>query len=271
MSAIVCGKRAFFEDVHSPPPSSVSKRLRCTAGSSPVRLSPPRTALSSSLSDSSSAIAHLIALFPDMDQQLLERALEACGNDLDSAIKSLNELRLGSTDNKPDSMGTNDQLPSQGTFAGGDPASEDVAARSNLPTNGSEWVDLFVSEMMNASDMDDAKARASRILEVLEKSIASRAGVEAAEGFQKENMMLKEQVDLLIRENNILKRAVTIQHERQKEYDERSQELQQLKQLVSQYQEQLRTLEVNNYALTMHLRQAQQSNSIPGRFHPDVF
>lgn len=120
--------------------------------------------------------------------------------------------------------------------------------------------------------------------------------------------MLKEQVDLLIRENNILKRAVTIQHERQKEYDERSQELQQLKQLVSQYQEQLRTLEVsiscccmdeilqflfslflnqcsslsstfscfivlqvNNYALTMHLRQAQQSNSIPGRFHPDVF
>lgn len=49
--------------------------------------------------------------------QLLERALEACGNDLDSAIKSLNELRLGSADNKPDSMGTNDQLPSQGTFA----------------------------------------------------------------------------------------------------------------------------------------------------------
>ncbi|RWR75674.1 CUE domain-containing protein [Cinnamomum micranthum f. kanehirae] len=267
MSAIVCGKRSFFEDVHSPPPSSVSKRLRCTAGSSPVRLSPPRTAVSSSSSDSSSAIAHLIALFPDMDQQLLERALEACGNDLDSAIKSLNELRLGSADNKSDSMGTNDQLPSQG----GDPASEDVATQNNLPTNGSEWVDLFVSEMMNASDMDDAKARASRILEVLEKSIASRAGVEAAEGFQKENMMLKEQVDLLIRENNILKRAVTIQHERQKEYDERSQELQQLKQLVSQYQEQLRTLEVNNYALTMHLRQAQQSNSIPGRFHPDVF
>lgn len=46
--------------------------------------------------------------------QLLERALEACGNDLDSAIKSLNELRLGSADSKPDSMGTNDQLPPQG-------------------------------------------------------------------------------------------------------------------------------------------------------------
>ncbi|KAI3721015.1 hypothetical protein L2E82_32017 [Cichorium intybus] len=37
----------------------------------------------------------------------------------------------------------------------------------------------------------------------------------------------------------ILKRSVAIQHERQKEYDERSQEVQQLKQLLSQYQEQL--------------------------------
>ncbi|KAJ0831205.1 hypothetical protein HanPSC8_Chr15g0664341 [Helianthus annuus] len=56
-----------------------------------------------------------------------------------------------------------------------------------------------------------------------------------------------------------------------KEYDERNVEVQQLKQLLSQYQEQVRTLEVNNYALTMHLKQAQGSNSIPGRFHPDIF
>ena len=31
--------------------------------------------------------------------QLLERALEECGDDLDSAIRSLNELRLGSVEN----------------------------------------------------------------------------------------------------------------------------------------------------------------------------
>ena len=83
--------------------------------------------------------------------------------------------------------------------------------------------------------------------------------------------MLKEQMEALIQENIILKRAICIQHERQKEYEDRNQELQHLKQLVSQYQEQLRTLEVNNYALTMHLKQAEQSSSIPGRFHPDVF
>ena len=83
--------------------------------------------------------------------------------------------------------------------------------------------------------------------------------------------MLKEHVEALIQENVILKRAVGIQHERQKEYEDRNQELKHLKQLVSQYQEQVRALEVNNYALTMHLKQAEQSSSIPGRFHPDVF
>nr|GEU58310.1 RNA-directed DNA polymerase, eukaryota [Tanacetum cinerariifolium] len=33
----------------------------------------------------------------------------------------------------------------------------------------------------------------------------------------------------------------------------------------------LKQTEVNNYSLTMHLKQAQQGSSIPGRFHPDVF
>lgn len=56
--------------------------------------------------------------------------------------------------------------------------------------------------------------------------------------------MLKEQIEALVRENSILKRAVAIQHERQKEYEDKNRELQHLKQLLSQYQEQLRTLEV---------------------------
>lgn len=57
-------------------------------------------------------------------------------------------------------------------------------------------------------------------------------------------MLLKEQIEVLLRENTILKRAVAIQHERQKECEDKNQELQHLKQVVSQYQEQLRTLEV---------------------------
>ncbi|KAG2613125.1 hypothetical protein PVAP13_4KG336800 [Panicum virgatum] len=199
-----------------------------------------------------------------MDPQLLEKALESSGDDLDSAIKSLNELRLESTGLKSENGQHTVIQPS---------VEEHLPAADNYQTsnNGSEWVELFVSEMTNASDIDDARARASRALEALEKSIVERAGAEASQNLHKENMMLKEQLTVVLRENAVLKRAVAIQHERQKEFDERSHEVQSLKQLVLQYQEQVRTLEINNYALTMHLKQAQQNNSIPGRFNPDVF
>ena len=62
-------------------------------------------------------------------------------------------------------------------------SSEDPSAPKNLSMDGAEWVELFVREMMSASNMDDARARASRALEVLEKSICARASAEAAQSF----------------------------------------------------------------------------------------
>lgn len=56
--------------------------------------------------------------------------------------------------------------------------------------------------------------------------------------------MLKQQIQALMHDNTILKRGIQIQHERQKEYDDKNQEVQQLKQLLPQYQEQLKRLEV---------------------------
>ncbi|GFS30814.1 ubiquitin system component Cue protein [Actinidia rufa] len=287
MSAIVCGKRSsFFEDLASSPP--VAKRIRCSS-SSPVRFSPPRPTAGSPSSSQSpfnlssfsshfSAVDHLSALFPDMDRQLLERALQECGDDLDLAIRSLNGLQLGSTENLCSDASkcyvTHEEnvqfqapaLPLSpffpyliavseyeeqsshthvaGVVNNGEVAStEDPSAPQNLPMGGADWVELFVREMTNASNMDDARARASRALEVLEKSIRAHATADAAQAFQQENIMLKEQVEALIHENALLKRAVTIQHERQKEFEDRSEELHNLKQMVSQYQEQLRTLE----------------------------
>ncbi|KAH9653315.1 CUE domain-containing protein [Citrus sinensis] len=314
MSAILCGKRSFFEDNLAATSPPVSKRIRCSS-SSPVRFSPPR-------SSRSHLLDQLAAIFPDMDNQILDRALEECGDDLDSAIRSLNELRLGSADNNLGSVAGKSDLAADANAQGGGssrpnlnlcsstllndskeeqyllagvattngevPSPDDPSASKVFQLDGPEWVELFVREMMSSSNIDDARARASRALEILEKSICARASAEAAQSFHQENKMLKEQVEALIQENMILKRAVSIQHERQKEYEDRSQELHHLKQLVSQYQEQLRTLEtswrlmtlmfdlvlsnqVNNYALTMHLKQAEHSNSIPGRFHPDVF
>lgn len=60
---------------------------------------------------------------------------------------------------------------------------DDPSGLNNLPKDGADWVELVVREMMSASNMDDAKARASRVLEALEKSISGRATAEAAQSF----------------------------------------------------------------------------------------
>lgn len=48
----------------------------------------------------------------------------------------------------------------------------------------------------------------------------------------------------MLNDNQILKRAVAIQHERHLEQQERDKEVQHLKLVISQYQEQVQTLEV---------------------------
>ncbi|KAG2265824.1 hypothetical protein Bca4012_076830 [Brassica carinata] len=252
MSAVVCGsKRSLFDDLSSATSSPpVSKKLR------------------SSRFSSSLLFDHLAAIFPGMDNQTLERAIEECGDDIDSAIRSLNQLRLESANQNPEPSLVQEQAKVE-VGGGGGSEKEQV-----LNLDGTEWVEFFVREMMSASNMNDAKDRASRALEALEKSIKARAGADAAmqSSLQQENSMLRQQLEAMVQENSLLKRAVVTQQKRQRETEDQSQELQGLRQMVSQYQEQLRTLEVNNYALTLHLKQAQQNNSsIPGRFHPDVF
>lgn len=259
MSAVVCGKRSFFEDLTSSPPSSPhpsgSKRLRCSS-TSPVRFS------------THTLVDRLRSIFPYMDNQLLERALDECDYDLDTAIRRLNDLSLGYAVNTCPPEESNANIEKAVT---NEEASANHPPHQNLEMGGAEWVELFVREMMSASSIDDARSRATKVLEILEQSISIRAGAEAAQTYHKENATLKEQIELLLRENSILKRAVAIQHERQKEYDDKNQEVQHLKQLVTQCQGEMRTLQVNNYALTMHLQQAQQSTSITERYNPDVF
>ncbi|CAN1240762.1 hypothetical protein LINPERPRIM_LOCUS4664 [Linum perenne] len=257
MSAIVYRKRSFFEELNVAS-TPVTKRIRCSS-SSPAPFSPTRTQSSASFSStlpSSSAhyVEQLAAIFPEMDKELLERAIAECGEDLDLAIRSLNELRIGSSDKNlcSDPGNCDGLLDDDGNVQGTAPTDPEVPVAdhhlvsTHLQMDGAKWVELFVREMTSATNMDDAKVRASRALEALEKSIYARAGAEAAKNFELENVKLKGQVQLLIHENTILKRAVSIQHERQKEFEDRNQELQHLKQLVAQYQDQLRTLEVRS-------------------------
>ncbi|KAG6425324.1 hypothetical protein SASPL_115752 [Salvia splendens] len=245
MSAIVCGKRSYFEDIDagasSPAAASLPayKKLRCSSSTSPVRFtySPPVH---------TSSVDQLKDLFPELEIQLLEKALEESVNDLDLAIKKLHEFCRGHVNEKIDTTEENATMEKVASQTSGDSVPlQEPQTQNNLPADGAEWVDLFVREMMSATSIDDARFRAARILESLEKSISSRACVEAAQNSHKENLMLKEHIEVLLRDNTILKRAVAIQYERQKENDEKSQEVQHVKQLLAQYQEQIRTLEVS--------------------------
>lgn len=59
-----------------------------------------------------------------------------------------------------------------------------------------------------------------------------------------EKVAVQQQLEALIKDNTVLKRAVAIQHERQKAFEDANQQLELLKHLIPQYQEKLRTLEV---------------------------
>ncbi|KAL2936331.1 Doublesex- and mab-3-related transcription factor A2 [Bienertia sinuspersici] len=242
MSAIVCGKRTYFEELPATSSTPVSKKLRCSS-SSPVRFSP---FLPPSPPSRSSLIEKLSEVFPLMDRQLLDQALEECGDDIDAAIKRLHELCLGSSEENKDSSNHVEVHVEQGGLSAEEQAipPANSSAQNNLPTDGTQWVELFVTEMMSATSVDDARGRAAKVLEVLEKSIRTQATAETADNYQKENNMLKQQIQALMQDNGILKRGIQIQHERQKEFDDKNQEVQQLKELLSQYQEQLRRLEV---------------------------
>ncbi|CAK7339593.1 unnamed protein product [Dovyalis caffra] len=149
---------------------------------------------------------------------------------------------------------------------------ENPVPNNPVPANGEQWVELLVKEMMSATSVDDAKSRAGKVLEMLQKVISDRVTEEAAKSFEAVDHAIKERVEALSEENGVLKRAVVIQHEKLKEGEEKRKELEQCKEMVGKYQEKVRMLEVNNYALSVHLNQALQGNSLGGgRFHPDVY
>ncbi|KAL1547952.1 hypothetical protein AAHA92_16251 [Salvia divinorum] len=246
MSAVVCGKRSnFFEESPSSPP--VSKRIRYFQRLPRIQadLSPPLRLAGSPIRPRSSIILSLFF------STWIDRFL---GNPLKN-------------------LESNIQFSAQGAAAN----SKSTATRgesscgSSLPVNGAEWVELLVGQVIYASNVEDARKRVAQALESLQKSVCENV-ITGVQSFQKESLMQKQQqLEKLLDETTILKQAASIQHERQKEFEEMGQEMQRLKQLVVEYQEQVNTLEAKNYALTMHLRQALQDNSIPGHFKPDVF
>ncbi|TYI24250.1 hypothetical protein ES332_A06G220700v1 [Gossypium tomentosum] len=117
----------------------------------------------------------------------VEQALLECGNDIDTAIKRLEDLCLGAAEARGEKtcpveeLGTTAEqgiLSNNGEAAAAAAAAvtiQNQSASENMPADGAgaEWVDLFVREMMSATSVDDAKSHASKLLAVLENSITN--------------------------------------------------------------------------------------------------
>lgn len=164
------------------------------------------------------------------------------------------------------------------------------------PSTAEEWVELLVAEMTAAKDVADARSRGQRFLQHFEEDTTRRV----SETDMKEITVLRQQLSDALRDNGILKRAVSIQNQRMQvrgplpaavlnrspprttpltppldappapqEAHHKDQEIAQLREVVQKYQEQLEALQLSNYSLSVHLRHA--FSPAPDRPPPDVF
>ncbi|EFJ41765.1 hypothetical protein VOLCADRAFT_83946 [Volvox carteri f. nagariensis] len=196
-----------------------------------------------------------------------------------------------------------------GASAAAADAAAGASGSSGGPTTAEQWVDLLVSEMSAATDMSDARQRAAGFLSQFEAFVArfvrqqqqqqqqqpqqqqfqqqqQAAGcpteeslcVQAVGGSGGEPAAaaaaaatLAARAAKLAEENAVLKKAVQIQHRQLQERAVQDGEVAQLKALLAQYQEQVRTLQVSNYSLTLHLQKATSSGMMGQSRNPDVF
>jgi division protein CdvB (Snf7/Vps24/ESCRT-III family) len=79
------------------------------------------------------------------------------------------------------------------------------------------------------------------------------------------------QLQDLQNQNSLLKKAVAIQHARLgKHAGEKETQIQQMQDMLSQYQSRIHSLESSNYALSLHLKQATSNGDVFGDRPPDV-
>ena len=199
----------------------------------------------------------LKALFPGMSDETIAHVLEACGEDVDAAIRRLNELQLehGGVEHGGEQQQQQRQQQQQQQ---NEDAKRDTADEGHEETGGrvkAAWVDALVSEMSQARDVDDAKRRAVGVLEgVLEDYDRDRGCRASASGRGGDGDRDVDgagdaaQQATLLKENALLKRAVAIQNGK-----------------IHELGEKCKGLELERYSLPVHLKQA----TTPSRWRPD--
>jgi hypothetical protein len=119
----------------------------------------------------------------------------------------------------------------------------------NKSLDAAEWVSAIVREMQNASSVGDAELRATNVLRAFEESTREQAELE---------------IKRIRKQNELLKRAVTIQNQRLKQNGDAQtlkRQVAELQSMCQSYEEQLATAQRNNYSLGVHLREAIMNNN----------
>lgn len=216
-----------------------SKRGRASLSGSPARRA---------------ALVQLHFLYPSMAERDLAAVLEACDDDVEAAIRRLDELKLSAAHG-------GEQRRSLDVHAAAAQPESPAAAE---PSVASRYVDSLVQEMACSKDVQEARQRASRVLEQLEGEVRGACDRKTAE--------TRGQMEAAVRDNCILKRAVAIQNTRHQEFAAAAEtENQELRRQLARCQEELHSAQLNNYSLSLHLREAMSSTSFPNQRNPDVF
>lgn len=122
--------------------------------------------------------------------QVVENVLAECGQDIDAAIRRLNELKLSTEQANggqqaaahagaaaaaaPDNL---QQQQQQHAHAQQEAAAA-AAAASSVPQTADQWVDALVQEMATAKDVPDARNRAGKLLQAFEQFVTARSKAE---------------------------------------------------------------------------------------------
>lgn len=151
---------------------------------------------------------------------------------------------------------------------------EQATRQQPQPASPAEWVDALVQTMQQAVDVPDARSRAGAALQAFEAAV--RATLQAKEP-QDALQQSQQQVAALQRDNTILKRAVAIQNSRLQDMAASVQqlackeaELTEMRNTAQQYHDRIQALEMSNFTLAQHLRQATDTRSMDTGFR-DVF
>jgi len=227
---------------------------------------------------------------PEMDKDV-SSILEKCG-DIDDAIRQLTSLKLtaerkaarddvatatndaGETETQKEKV--LDVEAAERKAAEADAASSAAAnlAAAAPAVLSKDWVRAFVQEMQSSADVDDAHARATRVMQAFEAAVrgAVVAEEDVADGVAMQNGSegRKRRMARLAEENLILKRAVAIQNARQQESGELQRQILELQRACAGYQEQLQQAQRQNYSLGVHLKEA-LSPQVPSHNNRDVF